>query len=154
MTSPDENNKKPKKQKKKSRLEHQKKPVQKGRKSLRDKPEMYDELKKIVSISITPTAVAGLDELSQERSISRSELIEQIGRYRIELPGKDGATKQEVVDAEIEVRAQLLIFLALNNACTVLGQDLFKSFYLFRFSNLFIKLLVSKQAFNCLEDWF
>lgn len=67
------------------RQEYQKKPSRKGFKSLRGKPELYDEIKKIVSIGITPTALAGLDELSQKRSISRSELIERIGRQLIEL---------------------------------------------------------------------
>ena len=70
---------------KKVRQNHQKKPSCKGVKSLRGKPEIYDELKKIVSVSITPTALAGLDELSQKRAISRSELIEQIGRQLIQL---------------------------------------------------------------------
>jgi hypothetical protein len=72
---------------KKARKNNQKKPSLKGIKSVRGKPELYDELKKIVSIGITPTARAGLDELSQKRSISRSELIEQIGRGLIQLIG-------------------------------------------------------------------
>lgn len=70
---------------KKIRQDHQKKPSRKGVKSLRGKPELYDELKNIVSVCITPTALAGLDELSQKRAISRSELIEQIGRQIIQL---------------------------------------------------------------------
>lgn len=70
---------------KKVRKNNQRKPSHKGVKSMRDKPEIYDELKRIVSIGITPTARAGLDELSQKRSISRSELIEQIGRGLIQL---------------------------------------------------------------------
>jgi len=47
---------------------------------MRGQPEVYDELKKIVSVSITPTAKAGLDQLSEQLNISRSELIERIGR--------------------------------------------------------------------------
>jgi len=47
---------------------------------MRGQPEVYDELKKIVSVSITPTAQAGLDQLSEQLNISRSELIERIGR--------------------------------------------------------------------------
>ena len=47
---------------------------------MRGQPEVYDELKKIVSLSITPTAKAGLDQLSEQLNISRSELIERIGR--------------------------------------------------------------------------
>jgi hypothetical protein len=80
-------NRSPKKSKseKKVRQEYQKKPSRKGIKSLRGKPELYDEVKKIVSICLTPTALAGLDKLSKKRSISRSELIERVGRYLIEL---------------------------------------------------------------------
>ncbi|MBD0263755.1 MAG: ribbon-helix-helix protein, CopG family [Tolypothrix sp. T3-bin4] len=71
--------------KKTSRKEHQKKPIRKGLKSRRGQPEHYSEIKKCVSIGITPTALAGLDELSQERGISRSEMIERIGRGSIKL---------------------------------------------------------------------
>jgi hypothetical protein len=54
--------------------------VQKGRKSLRGQPEIYDEIKKIASFSITPTAIDGLRKISSELNLSRSELIERIGR--------------------------------------------------------------------------
>jgi hypothetical protein len=47
---------------------------------MRGQPEVYDELKKIVSFSITPTAMTGLERLSEQLNISRSELIERIGR--------------------------------------------------------------------------
>lgn len=47
---------------------------------MRGQPEVYDELKKIVSFSITPTAMTGLERLSKQLNISRSELIERIGR--------------------------------------------------------------------------
>ncbi|MEO8891095.1 MAG: hypothetical protein ABI417_06105 [Coleofasciculaceae cyanobacterium] len=47
---------------------------------MRGQPEVYDELKKIVSLSLTPTALAGLDESSVRLNISRSELVERIGR--------------------------------------------------------------------------
>ncbi len=41
---------------------------------------MYDELKKNVSLSLTPTALDGLTGISEKLNISRSELIERIGR--------------------------------------------------------------------------
>ncbi len=62
------------------RRDHEKKPSRKGVKSMRGQPEVYDELKKIVSVSITPTARTGLERLSEQLNISRSELIERIGR--------------------------------------------------------------------------
>jgi len=62
------------------RRDHEKKPSRKGVKSMRGQPEVYDELKKIVSLSLTPTALTGLDEFSACLNISRSELVERIGR--------------------------------------------------------------------------
>lgn len=59
---------------------YQKKKASKGVKSFRGKPEYYDELKERVSICITKTARHGLDEMSKKMGISRSELIERIGR--------------------------------------------------------------------------
>ncbi|HEY9796523.1 MAG TPA: hypothetical protein V6D30_12850 [Leptolyngbyaceae cyanobacterium] len=68
------------KRKGRPRREHEKKPSRKGLKSMRGQPEIYDELKEIVSFSITPTARSGLDQLSEQLNISRSELLERIGR--------------------------------------------------------------------------
>ena len=64
----------------------QRKKPQKGIKSQRGKGEMYDEVKRAQTFSITPTAVSGLKELAQARDISSSELIERIGRGIIPLP--------------------------------------------------------------------
>lgn len=47
---------------------------------MRGQPEVYDEVKETVSFSITPTARTGLTQLSEQLNISRSELIERIGR--------------------------------------------------------------------------
>ena len=58
----------------------QKKPSQKGRKSMRGVPEMYDERKEPTTLSLTPTARRGLDAFGESLSISRSELVERIGR--------------------------------------------------------------------------
>lgn len=53
----------------------------KQQKSMRGVPDNpYGEVKRNVSLSLTPTAVAGLDQLSQIRQISRSELIERLGQ--------------------------------------------------------------------------
>ncbi|OKH29999.1 hypothetical protein NIES2101_42790 [Calothrix sp. HK-06] len=56
-----------------------------GQKSLRNVPEMYDEIKKSVSLSLTPTAVKKLDILAGNMSLSRSEFIEQIARGIIKI---------------------------------------------------------------------
>lgn len=59
-----------------------------GKKGIQNKrgiPELWDELKKRFTIALTPTAVKGLDELAKQRELSRSELIERIGRGIIPL---------------------------------------------------------------------
>lgn len=55
----------------------------KGHKRIKGVPELHDELKTRVSISLTPTAVMGLDSLAGRQGLSRSELIELIGREKI-----------------------------------------------------------------------
>lgn len=40
----------------------------------------YDELKTRITITVTPTAVKGIDAIANFLKISRSELFEQIGR--------------------------------------------------------------------------
>ena len=57
----------------------------KGQKKSKGVPELHDEVKKRVNLSLTPTAIAGLDKLAQELDLSRSELVEQIGRGMIPL---------------------------------------------------------------------
>lgn len=69
----------------KSRQPHQRKPILKGVKSRRGCPEMYDEIKKPTTVGLTLTATAGLDEISKGMGISRSELIERIGRKDLEI---------------------------------------------------------------------
>jgi hypothetical protein len=49
--------------------------------------DLYEELKERVNIAITPTAKNGLDKMADELGISRSELIERVGRG--ELKGID-----------------------------------------------------------------
>ncbi|OKH33635.1 hypothetical protein FACHB389_17765 [Nostoc calcicola FACHB-389] len=75
----------PKSQKSRIREPREKKIIRQGLKSLRGQPEAYDELKKIVSVSLTPTAIDGLDNLSRTYMISRSEFIERIGRHIIQI---------------------------------------------------------------------
>jgi hypothetical protein len=67
------------------RLPHQKKKARKGLKSMRGTPEYYSELKNRISVCVTATACQGLDEISHQLEISRSELIERIGRGKIKL---------------------------------------------------------------------
>ncbi|MGG6266675.1 hypothetical protein ACQ4M3_40385 [Leptolyngbya sp. AN03gr2] len=52
----------------------------KGQKKLRGQPELYDEVKGQVNLSLTSTSVQGLDEQAAAIGLSRSEFVEQIGR--------------------------------------------------------------------------
>ncbi|MBD2255194.1 hypothetical protein H6G14_28655 [Nostoc parmelioides FACHB-3921] len=63
----------------------QRKKAQKGLKSKRGQPEIYDELKTKQTLTLTPTAVKGLDKIAELLGISRSELVERIGRGIIPL---------------------------------------------------------------------
>jgi len=69
----------------KTRQPHQCKPIMKGVKSLRGVAEMHNEVKKPTTVALTPTAIAGLDEISKEMGLSRSELVERIGRKMLEI---------------------------------------------------------------------
>lgn len=55
----------------------------KGQKGQKDLPELYDEVKKRVNLALTPTGINGLDAIASSLDISRSELVEQIGRKLI-----------------------------------------------------------------------
>lgn len=63
----------------------QRKKAQKGLKSQRGQPEIYDELKTKQTLTLTPTSVKGLDKIAELLGISRSELVERIGRGIIPL---------------------------------------------------------------------
>ena len=52
----------------------------KGQKKTKGTPELYNEVKKQVSLSLTPTAIVKLDELAKEHNLSRSEFVEQVAR--------------------------------------------------------------------------
>lgn len=64
---------------------HDESSMPKGRKRVRGVPELHDELKKQVNVVLTPTGIAGLDAIAAEMKLSRSELIERIGRNLIPL---------------------------------------------------------------------
>lgn len=55
----------------------------KGQKGQKDVPEMYDEVKKRVNLALTPTGIEGLDAIADSIDLSRSELVERIGRKLI-----------------------------------------------------------------------
>ena len=70
--------------------------MSKGKKTSKGYPELYDEVKKRVNLSLTPTAIAGLDELAQELGLSRSELVEQVGRGLIPLAEQKSLSEEFV----------------------------------------------------------
>ena len=54
-------------------------------KSMRNQPEMYDEIKKPFTFSLTQTAVKELEILAKIQGISRLEIVEQFARGQIQL---------------------------------------------------------------------
>lgn len=71
--------------------------MSKGKKTSKGYPELYDEVKKRVNLSLTPTAIAGLDRLSEELDLSRSELVEQIGRGLIPLAEQKSLSEEFII---------------------------------------------------------
>lgn len=69
--------------------------AKKGRKSTKGQPDIYEEVKGLVSLSLTPTGVKGLDGLAVEAGLSRSELVEQIGRGLIPMAESRHSLNQE-----------------------------------------------------------
>lgn len=60
---------------------HHRKPKCQGHKSMRGVPEIYDQKKeKSINICMTETGREGLDQLASHLGISRSQLVEIIGR--------------------------------------------------------------------------
>jgi hypothetical protein len=50
------------------------------RKKQRGQPELYDEVKKRVTIALTPTGDKRLSELASTFDLSKSEFVEQLAR--------------------------------------------------------------------------
>ena len=69
----------------------------KGQKKSKGVPELHDEVKKRVNLSLTPTAIAGLDKLAEEFDLSRSELVEQIGRSTIPLAEQKSLSEEYLI---------------------------------------------------------
>jgi len=54
--------------------------AKKKEKSMRNQPEIYDEIKQPFTLSLTPTAIKILDYRAKIHGISRSEVVEQFAR--------------------------------------------------------------------------
>lgn len=75
----------------------------KGRKRVRGVPELHDELKTRVNLSLTPTGIEGLDILASKWGLSRSELVEKIGRGHISI-----AERQDFSDGKNYSNAEVI----------------------------------------------
>ena len=70
----------------------------KGKKNQKGKPEKYDEMKKRVNFTLTPTGIAQLENLAIQMGLSKSEFIEQVARGEIPLQLRALTTmEQEIV---------------------------------------------------------
>jgi hypothetical protein len=56
----------------------------KDKKCLRGEPIYYEELKKSLNLTLTPTAIEKLNNLAMEQGISRSEVVERWLRSQTE----------------------------------------------------------------------
>jgi metal-responsive CopG/Arc/MetJ family transcriptional regulator len=54
------------------------------KKSMKNQPEMYDELKKHCNLSLTQMAINGLDDMAKSHNLSRSEFMERFARGWLE----------------------------------------------------------------------
>jgi len=54
------------------------------KKSMRNEPEMYDEMKKRCNLSLTKVAINKLDEMVKLHGLSRSEFVERFARGWLE----------------------------------------------------------------------
>ena len=61
-------------------LKPPRKQAKKGMKGERGRPELYEEVKGKMALSLTRTAIKGLDQLAILHGVSRSEFVERIGR--------------------------------------------------------------------------
>lgn len=59
--------------------------AKKGHKSMRNQPEIYDQIKKSRSVALTDDGWTGIDKLAKQKGLSRSEFIEQIGRGQLQI---------------------------------------------------------------------
>jgi len=88
----------------------------KGQKKLRGQPEIYNEVKGQVSLSMTRTGVRGLDNLAATMGLSRSEFVEQVGRRLIAvLSLEDKKSIQQALEQLVAIAQDEL-----------LGQNLFE----------------------------
>jgi len=69
----------------------------KGRKRVKGVGHLHDEVKRQISLTLTPTAQQRLDAMAAERGLSRSEFIEQIARGLIPLANAQVPTDGEIL---------------------------------------------------------
>jgi hypothetical protein len=77
-----------------SRRPHQRKKALTGHKSLRGVPEIYETVKERFYARLTEQSSDGITALSEQFSLSRSELLEQVGRQIITVKITARAIKQ------------------------------------------------------------
>ena len=61
-------------------------PNRKRGRRYKGQPALYDELKKLIGATLTPTGIQGLAAHARNWGVSRSEFLEMIGRDEIPVP--------------------------------------------------------------------
>ncbi|MBD2088831.1 ribbon-helix-helix protein, CopG family [Microcoleus sp. FACHB-1515] len=72
----------------------------KGRKRVKGVGHLHDEVKRQISLALTPTAQQRLDEMAEQQGLSRSEFVEQIARGLIPLATPQTSDDVQVVPSE------------------------------------------------------
>jgi predicted DNA-binding ribbon-helix-helix protein len=91
-----------------SRKLFQRKKAIKGHKSIRGCPELYDNKKSRFYFKLTETTAGELNRIAEEFDISRSELIERIGREIIKLKYKRNQPTQNYSSKSNKIRCVAL----------------------------------------------
>lgn len=71
------------------------KKTRKGGRRVKGSGAMYNETKKFVTFTLTPSGIASLDALADQYDVSRSEFVEQVARGVIPVSGRSSQPKSE-----------------------------------------------------------
>lgn len=72
-----------------------KKKTRKGGRRVKGEGAMYNETKKFVTFTLTPSGVLSLNALADQYDVSRSEFVEQVARGIIPVLGRSPQRKPE-----------------------------------------------------------
>ncbi len=78
--------------------------AKKGSKNAPGVPAIWEEVKGKVTMTLTPRATTGLDALAKELRLSRSELVERVGRVDLGVLAENFGISRQALLEEIKNR--------------------------------------------------